>query len=81
MDYIKPQSDNLLNDFFRRQTDFMSLAEDLLAAENSRDFTTLLDRLKSIDKRSLYLFLCDNKYKIKPKYLEIASKRLRMPII
>lgn len=81
MSYKRPESDNSMNNFFRRQVDFVNMASNLVNAKTLDEFRIWYEKLVAVDKRSLYLYLCKNKNNIKISYIEYAQKRLKMPII
>lgn len=75
MSYKKPNTGNTMNDYFTALTDFTLLAPRILRANNSHSFQIWLEKLEAIDRRSLLLYLRQNKNKIKPEYLAIAQRR------
>ncbi len=81
MSYKMPNSGNSMNDFFRRQVDFINMAPNLINAKTLDEFKVWYEKLVAVDKRSLYLYLCKNKNNIKLKYIEYAQKRLKLPIV
>lgn len=75
MSYQKPQYEDPLRNYFRNLTNFYQLAPHLLNAKTEEDFEIWLEKLEAIDRRSLFLYLRENKDKIDKKFLKRAQRR------
>lgn len=76
---MKNQKDPV-NDFMSRMISFENMAPNLLGNQTFDAFLAWFERLERYDKRSLYLFLCENTDKLTQKEIEFAQKRLKKPI-
>ena len=75
-----PQNKAPLNEFMSRMISFENMAPNLLGNQAFDGFLAWFERLERYDKRSLYLFLCENTDKLTSKEIEFAQKRLKKPI-
>ena len=76
MSYKKPNTGNIMNDYFTALSDFNMLSINLLSAETEQSFTTWLEKLIAIDKRATQLFIKKHEKEINSDYLTIADWRL-----
>ena len=76
MSYKKPNTGNIMNDYFTALSDFNMLSINLLSAETEQSFTTWLEKLIAIDKRATQLFIKKHEKEINRDYLTIADWRL-----
>lgn len=75
MSYKKKSKTDGLNELFSRLADFNNVSVNLLNANTEEEFEVWFEKLEKIDKRTLYLFLCKNKDKIKEEYLDTVRDR------
>lgn len=75
MSYRREIKKDFINEMFTRYRDFQLLSHHLLEAKNFEEFEIWFEKLELIDKRTLYLFICENQEKIDPEYLDIVSDR------
>ena len=76
MSYKKPNTGNIMNDYFTALSDFNMLSINLLSAKTEQSFTTWLEKLIAIDKRATQLFIKKHEKEINRDYLTIADWRL-----
>ena len=77
MSYKKPNTGNSMNNYFTALADFTLLAGKLLTVKNSHSFEIWLNKLEQIDRRSLLIFIRNNKAKIPKKHIAIAQKHFK----
>lgn len=76
MSYPKPRTGNPMNDYFTALNDFTMLAPKLLAAKSPDAFEIWLDKLMSIDRRSLVLYIKEHEDEMPPEHVARAKARL-----
>lgn len=75
MSYKKPDTGDLLNDYFSQLTDFVSISPNLLNATSEQEFEVWLEKLELIDRRALFLFIQQNIKMLPVEYIQIAQRR------
>ena len=75
MSYVRQKTNDPLNNYLHNLTNFYQLAPHLLTAETETEFEVWFNKLELIDRRSLYLYVKENKDKIKEEYFPIVQDR------
>lgn len=75
MSYKVNARKEFLNEFFARLSDFNNIKNRLLLSKTKDEFEVWFEKLELIDKRSLYLLICNNKDRIEKDYLDMVSDR------
>ena len=75
MSYHKPNTGNMMNDYFTSLADFTMLAPHLINAKDEEHFEAWLEKLLLIDRRSLLIFLREHKNEIPAKHMALAKRR------
>lgn len=75
--YIKSNTGDLVNDWFSNATDFLRVANRMLAAKTEMEFVVFLEKSISIDKRSTCLFIIKHAEELPQQYQQIAVSHLQ----
>lgn len=66
--------ENTLNKMFSNLSKFNILSSKLLKTSSYDEFMVIYEQLKECDKRTLYIYLCNNKENIPEEYIKQISK-------
>lgn len=75
MSYVAPNTGDSVHDLFIRMVDFHKMKNHLLEADTLQGFIVWFSKCEQCDKRSLYLFLQQQKENIPEEYLDYAQSR------
>lgn len=75
MSYNKVKTNDGIFDYFANVIEFHKISPHLITAKSLDEFEVWFEQAELIDKRSLFLFLCKNKNKIKQEYLDSVRTR------
>lgn len=80
MSYRMPDTGNGVNDLVRTLADFTILAPRLLSADSMVSFVAWFEKLETINRRALLIFLRENKDRIPAGYMGFAKGRFAQRI-
>ena len=76
MSYRKPDTGNLMNDYFTALMDFNIIAPHILQAKTAQGFDCWLDKMASIDRRSAVLYVKKHQEEIGTEFMKRVPIRL-----
>lgn len=76
MSYRKPDTGNLMNDYFTALMDFNIAAPHILQAKTAQEFDCWLDKMAFIDRRSTVLYVKEHQEEIGAEFMKRISVRL-----
>lgn len=76
MSYKRPDTGNLMNDYFTSLMDFNAAAPHILRAKTAQEFDCWLDKIASIDRRSTVLCVKEHQEEISAEFMKRVPIRL-----
>lgn len=75
MSYTRPNTGDSINNMITNMVEFLKISKHLIEAKDVEEFELWFEQAELIDKRSLYLFLCDHKDEINEEHLNYVKNR------
>lgn len=80
MSYVRKETGDSINNYFHDISNFMNILPNMINAQTKDEFQIWFDKLYIIDKRSLFLYISDNKDLINPMNHEYVNMRFKKDI-